>query len=205
VADSVGLMLEIDRLVLRQVALQARQWALDSQADFFLSFNLSPGHFARPEVATEVRQLLEECRVPAGRLRIEITESAIIGNIEAASRTAAQLRESGVKLCLDDFGTGYSSLNYLRVLPLDGLKVDRSFVERMVSDTRDFGVVKTIVDLAHYLQLYCVVEGVETSEQHELLQVLGADFLQGYLFSPAVPAEQAEQMLRAPTAVRRIA
>jgi EAL domain-containing protein (putative c-di-GMP-specific phosphodiesterase class I) len=91
------------------------------------------------------------------------------------------------------------------VLPLDGLKVDRSFVERMVSDTRDFGVVKTIVDLAHYLQLYCVVEGVETSEQHELLQVLGADFLQGYLFSPAVPAEQAEQMLRAPTAVRRIA
>ena len=205
VADSVGLMLEIDRLVLRQVALQARQWALDSQADFFLSFNLSPGHFARPEVATEVRQLLEECRVPAGRLRIEITESAIIGNIEAASRTAAQLRESGVKLCLDDFGTGYSSLNYLRVLPLDGLKIDRSFVERMVSDTRDFGVVKTIVDLAHYLQLYCVVEGVETSEQHELLQVLGADFLQGYLFSPAVPAEQAEQMLRAPTAMRRIA
>lgn len=165
VADTAGLLLDIDRLVLRQAALQARQWAVNSQMDFFLSFNLSPRHFARRELVSEVRQLLEECRVAAGRLRIEITESAIIGNIEAASRVAAELRESGVKLCLDDFGTGYSSLNYLRVLPLDGLKVDRSFVERMVSDTRDFGVVKTIVDLAHYLQLYCVVEGVESSSR----------------------------------------
>jgi sensor c-di-GMP phosphodiesterase-like protein len=106
---------------------------------------------------------------------------------------------------LDDFGTGYSSLNYLRSLPLDSLKVDRSFVDRMVNNNKDFGVVKTIIDLAHYLELTCIVEGVETSEQHELLQVLAPDFGQGFLYSQPITAERAEQLLRSPESGRRTA
>jgi EAL domain-containing protein (putative c-di-GMP-specific phosphodiesterase class I)/GGDEF domain-containing protein len=204
-AESAGLMLDIDRVVLRQAALQARQWALEFDSDFFISLNLSPQHFTRPEIAADIGQLLEDCRVPPHHLRIEITENALINDIEAASRVAAELRERGINICLDDFGTGYSSLNYLRALPLDGLKIDRSFVERMAFDARDFAVVKTIVDLAHYLQLYCVVEGVETAEHRELLEVIGADYIQGDLISRAVPREQAEQMLRAPVFARRVA
>jgi len=205
VAESAHLMLEIDRWVMKEALAQARQWSLDLEREFFLSVNVSPQHFARRELVTEIDQLLRTLKVPPMRLRLEVTESALISDLDAATVVASELRSLGIRICLDDFGTGYSSLNYLRSLPLDSLKVDRSFVERMVSNTKDFGVVKTIIDLAHYLELSCVVEGVETAEQHELLQVLAPDFGQGFLYSPAITADRAEQMLREAEPMRRLA
>jgi EAL domain-containing protein (putative c-di-GMP-specific phosphodiesterase class I)/GGDEF domain-containing protein len=203
VAESARLMLELDRWVLREAVAQARQWSVDLKRDFFLSVNVSPQHFARPDLVAEVTQLLGDLKVSPERLRLEVTETALISDLDGATAVAAELRALGIRICLDDFGTGYSSLNYLRLLPLDSLKVDRSFIDRMVSNTKDFGVVKAIVDLAHYLELTCVAEGVETSEQHELLQVLAPDFGQGFLYSPAIPADRAEHMLREPTELAR--
>jgi predicted signal transduction protein with EAL and GGDEF domain len=198
IAESGNLQLEMDRWVLRQSILQAQQWSLDAGSDFFISFNLSQHNFARPELVREISDALADANVPPKHLRLEIIESALVCDVEVAARVAAELRELGVRICLDDFGTGYSSLSYLRTLPIDSIKVDRSFVERMVTNTKDFGVVKAIIDLAHYLELSCVVEGVETSEQRELLEVLGAEMYQGYLYSPPLPAEQAESLLREP-------
>jgi len=205
IAQSARLMLEIDRWVLRRSIMQARQWELDLAQEFFISANVSPEHFARRSLVTDIAELLSEFAVPPQRLHLEIVESALLSDLHDAATVASELRELGVHLCLDDFGTGYSSLNYLRTLPVDAIKVDRSFVERMVSNSKDFGVVKTVIDLARYLELTCVVEGVETAEQHELLQVLAPDFCQGYFYSAAVPAERAEQMLRDIAPARRIA
>jgi EAL domain-containing protein (putative c-di-GMP-specific phosphodiesterase class I)/GGDEF domain-containing protein len=203
VAESAHLMLEIDRWVLQAAIAQLHRWS--QERDFFLSVNVSPQHFARRDLAAEIAQLLRDFKVAPQRLRLEVTESALISDLKAAAVVAAELRSLGIRICLDDFGTGYSSLNYLRSLPLDSLKVDRSFVERMVSNNKDFGVVKTIIDLAHYLELSCIVEGVETSEQDELLQVLAPDYGQGFLYSRAVTAEEAGQLLRAPESGRRTA
>jgi EAL domain-containing protein (putative c-di-GMP-specific phosphodiesterase class I)/GGDEF domain-containing protein len=205
VAERAHLMLEVDRWVLQEAVAQLHRWNFDRSPDFFLSVNVSPQHFARRDLAGEVAQLLRDFKVAPQRFRLEVTESALISDLKTAAIVAAELRSLGVRICLDDFGTGYSSLNYLRSLPLDSLKVDRSFIERMVSNNKDFGVVKTIIDLAHYLELTCVVEGVETSEQHELLQVLAPDFGQGFLYSQAVTAERAEQLLRLPESGRRTA
>lgn len=205
VAESAHLMLEIDRWVLQAAVAQLHRWSRDGQSEVFLSVNVSPQHFARRELVAEVGQLLRDFKVAPGRLRLEVTESALISDLKTAAVVAAELRSLGIRICLDDFGTGYSSLNYLRSLPLDSLKVDRSFVERMVSNNKDFGVVKTIIDLAHYLELTCIVEGVETSEQHELLQVLAPDFGQGFLYSQPIPADRAEQLLRSPEFGRRTA
>jgi len=205
VVESMGLALELDRWVLRQAMLQARQWGLELERDFFISVNASAQHFARTTLAREVEDILAECGVPTERLRLEITENALLGDMKSASRVAAELRELGVQLYLDDFGTGYSSLSYLRLLALDYVKIDRSFITRMVSESKDFGMVKAIVDLVHYLEMQCVAEGVETREQHELLQVIGADWCQGYLFSKPVASDRAEQMLREPELQRRTA
>jgi EAL domain-containing protein (putative c-di-GMP-specific phosphodiesterase class I)/GGDEF domain-containing protein len=199
IAESAHLMLELDRWILREAVMQARQWSVDLTRDFFLTVNVSPQHFARPDLVAELTQLLRDFKVSPERLRLEVTESALTTDLAGATAVAAELRALGIGICLDDFGTGYSSLNYLRLLPLDSLKVDRSFIDRMVTNTKDFGVVKAIIDLAHYLELTCIAEGVETAEQHELLQVLAPDLAQGFFYSPAIPAERAEHMLREPT------
>jgi EAL domain-containing protein (putative c-di-GMP-specific phosphodiesterase class I)/GGDEF domain-containing protein len=203
VAESAHLMLEIDRWVLQEAVAQLHRWSFEKSSDFFLSVNVSPQHFARRGLVTEIAQLLRDFKVAPQRLRLEVTESALISDLKTAAVVAAELRSLGIRICLDDFGTGYSSLNYLRSLPLDSLKVDRSFVERMVSNNKDFGVVKTIIDLSHYLELTCIVEGVETSEQHELLQVLAPDFGQGFLYSQPITADRADQLLRSPESGRR--
>jgi diguanylate cyclase (GGDEF)-like protein len=196
IVESSQLQLELDSWVMRATLLQARQWQTELDSDFFISFNLCPQNFARPALAREVADALEEYGVDPKHLRVEIVESALVSDVAIAARVAAELRELGVRICLDDFGTGYSSLNYLRTLPIDCIKVDRSFVERMVTNSKDFGVVKAIIDLAHYLELSCVAEGVETAEQRELLEVLGCEMYQGYFFSAAVPAERAAALVR---------
>jgi EAL domain-containing protein (putative c-di-GMP-specific phosphodiesterase class I)/GGDEF domain-containing protein len=205
VAESAHLLLDIDRWVMRQAVAQARQWGVELERSFFLSVNVSPQHFARRELVTEISELLREYKVPPERLHLEVTEGALISNLESATSVATELRSLGVHICLDDFGTGYSSLNHLRSLPLDSLKVDRSFIDRMVNNSKDFGVVKTIIDLAHYLELACVVEGVESAEQNELLQVLAPDFGQGFLYSAALAADDAERFLRNSEPQRRAA
>jgi EAL domain-containing protein (putative c-di-GMP-specific phosphodiesterase class I)/GGDEF domain-containing protein len=204
-AESGGLMLEIDRWVMRQAVMQLRQWNLIAPGRYFLSFNMSPQHFARPELVNEVSDLIDTHSIDPQQLHIEIVEQTLIDDTKVAVEVARGLRELGAELSLDDFGTGYSSLNYLRTFPVNSLKIDRSFINRLVDDSKDFGVVKTIIDLGHYLGLQCIAEGVESNEQHDLLQMLGPDFCQGHLYSAALPAEQAQLMIEPVQAPRRSA
>jgi EAL domain-containing protein (putative c-di-GMP-specific phosphodiesterase class I) len=134
-------------------------------------------------------------------LKLEITESAVMQDAEAAERTLRALKELGVQLAIDDFGTGYSSLSYLKRFPVDTLKIDRSFVDGLGSDAQDTAIVRSVVALAQTLDLSVTAEGVETSSQLAQLRLLGCDFSQGYLLGRPVAAEAAEAHFLAQSAV----
>jgi EAL domain-containing protein (putative c-di-GMP-specific phosphodiesterase class I) len=140
--------------------------------------------------------LLDRLRLPAGRLKLEITESVLMSDPETMTRTLQDLRLRGVNLSLDDFGTGYSSLSYLHRFPLDVLKVDRSFVSRMCRAPEAARLVKSIIELSHDLGLSVVAEGVETAEDVARLRELGCDYGQGYFFSRPISIKDAEALLK---------
>ena len=129
-------------------------------------------------------------------MEIEITESLIMQDVEANIQKLHAIREMGVEVAIDDFGTGYSSLSYIAKLPINALKIDRAFIINMTSNADDRSIVSAIISLAHSLNLRVVAEGVETNEQAKLLRLLKCDEIQGFLFSPGVPAEQIEEFLR---------
>ena len=155
-----------------------------------LSVNLSGRQLLQPEFCTELKEMLARCRIDPSRLRLELTESMLIGNGAAAIAALTQLRGTGVRLCIDDFGTGYSSLSYLHELPIDSLKIDRSFVGAMGDDERKIKIVQSILVLGKALGIDVVAEGVETQEQVEVLRKLGCERAQGYFFARPVPLEQ---------------
>jgi diguanylate cyclase (GGDEF)-like protein/PAS domain S-box-containing protein len=155
-----------------------------------LSVNLSGRQLLQPEFCKELKDMLARCRIDPSRLRLELTESMLIGNGAAARAALTQLRGTGVRLCIDDFGTGYSSLSYLHELPIDSLKIDRSFVGAMGDDERKIKIVQSILVLGKALGIDVVAEGVETKEQAELLRRLGCERAQGYFFARPVPLEQ---------------
>jgi predicted signal transduction protein with EAL and GGDEF domain len=189
VAEEVGLITQIDEWVLRQSCRQGVEWRRDGlfTASSTISVNLSAKAFARESLVQHVTDILKETGYPAAGLRLEITEGAAIKDAARARVVLAALRARGVRISLDDFGTGYSSLSYLQSLPLDTLKVDRSFVAGIGSDKDKGEIVKLIVGLARTLGLEIVAEGTETAAQVEYLRALGCQFGQGYYF--AKPAE----------------
>ena len=155
-----------------------------------LSVNLSGRQLLQPEFCSELKEMLARCRIDPSRLRLELTESMLIGNGAAAIAALTQLRGTGVRLCIDDFGTGYSSLSYLHELPIDSLKIDRSFVGAMGDDERKIKIVQSILVLGKALGIDVVAEGVETQEQADLLRRLGCERAQGYFFARPLPLEQ---------------
>jgi len=145
----------------------------------------------RPDVAAHTQAVLREFGVGPGRLTVEVTETSMVEDAEAAASTLTALREGGIRLALDDFGTGYSSLSYLRQLPFDVLKIDRSFVQRVGQSASDRAIVRSVVSLARTLGLSVTAEGVETAEQQSALRRLDCEHGQGYLFSEPVTAAEA--------------
>jgi len=143
-----------------------------------------------------VAAALERAGVDADLLCLEITESGVIADPRRTVETLSRLRATGVHLSVDDFGTGYSSLTYLKGLPVDEVKIDKGFVDHIVSDPADRAVVRGVVDIAHTLGLSVVAEGVEDQEQHDLLRVLGVDEIQGYLHARPMAALDTAQWLR---------
>ena len=129
-------------------------------------------------------------------LDLEITESMLMHDLESSAAKLQRLRDAGVRVAIDDFGTGYSSLRHLAKLPVDTLKIDRSFIQRISSDSDDLTIVSTIISLAHSFRMTCVAEGVETSEQLNVLRLLKCDAAQGYLYSPPIPAEKFPDFIR---------
>lgn len=195
-AEKNGLIGLIDHFVLQQSISQIHLWIQNHAEPFYVSVNVSGLAFSEPDFASDVIHKLMTAGIPASYLAIEITERALIENIEQARLCLKQLRRHGVKVLLDDFGTGYSSLSYLNEFKLDVLKIDRSFIANMKPRIQDNPVVNTVIALAKTLNLKVVAEGVETSLQRKLLKELGCDAGQGYWFAKALPANDAVKWLR---------
>jgi EAL domain-containing protein (putative c-di-GMP-specific phosphodiesterase class I) len=158
--------------------------------------NLSARQFGRPELLGEVRDALAESGVPAHSLELEITEGVAMRDAAATEAVLRDLKALGVRISIDDFGTGYSSLGYLRRFPLDTLKVDRTFVSDADTDRGNATIASAIIAMAHQLGLRAIAEGVERPGQMDFLRLHRCDAVQGFLFSPPVPAAQVEALLR---------
>jgi diguanylate cyclase (GGDEF)-like protein/PAS domain S-box-containing protein len=185
-AEETGMVVPLGRWVLEQAcrALSALPGAVQ------LSVNLSGRQLLQPDFPEQLAQLLIAQKIEPSRLRLELTESMLIGNGAAAQQALSHLRATGVRLCIDDFGTGYSSLSYLHELPIDALKIDRSFIGAIGQDERKHKIVQSIVLLGKGLGIEVVAEGVETAQQAEELRKLGCERAQGYYYSRPLPLEQ---------------
>lgn len=196
IAEETGLILPIDRFVLKQACLQTKSWQKDF-GPLTISVNLSAKQFALRDIVVVIDQVLQETGLAPDDLKLEITESALMDNQESAAEIFHEIKKRKVQLGLDDFGTGYSSLSYLHRFPLDTLKIDRSFVSRMNDEPGDHeAIVRTIVNLAQNLKFQTVAEGIETVDQLQSLQALDCLYGQGYYFSKPMPAHEAEELLR---------
>ncbi|GGP55064.1 two-component system response regulator [Shewanella algicola] len=190
VAENSGLIIEIGKWVLVEACTQAKMLQ-DKHIDFKrMAVNLSALQFNDENIYDYVKFAIDHTQVSPHLLELEITESAIIRNVDDAIALLVKLKDLGVKLAIDDFGTGYSSLNYLRNFPIDTLKIDKSFVDEIVTNPKDAAIARTIIQLAMNLELSTIAEGVEQTEQFEILKSLGCNDIQGYLYSKALPAKK---------------
>ncbi len=191
VAEQTGLILLIGQWVLRTACEQLVQWSEDPLTQYLtIAVNISAREFHEPDFVPEALRVIKQSGANANLLKLELTESLLLGDIKDAIRKMGELRQSGMRFALDDFGTGYSSLSYLRQLPLDELKIDQSFVRDVLTDPNDAAIAKTIIALAHSLGLSVVAEGVETVGQREFLARHGCELFQGYLFGQPLPVAE---------------
>jgi diguanylate cyclase (GGDEF)-like protein/PAS domain S-box-containing protein len=197
VAEDSGLIVALDRWVLRRACTEVMGWFphLPEPADFRLNVNLSPRQLGLADLAQQVAEVLAETGLPASSLRLEITETAMMEQHDAAQRTLNALKQLGVQISIDDFGTGYSSLARLHRFPIDSLKVDRSFVEVMGETGETSRIARTIVLIGRTLGLSVIAEGVETARQLELLRELSCDAAQGYYFSRPLDGLVASELI----------
>jgi diguanylate cyclase (GGDEF)-like protein/PAS domain S-box-containing protein len=198
-AEETALIVPIGRWVLETACRQGREWQREiaGREALQISVNLSAKQFAQPDLIELVAGILSETGLDPGSLELEITESVLMDQSEAGIRALRALRELGVRLVLDDFGTGYSSLSYLKHLPLDSLKIDRSFVAELTADDANLPIVRAVISLAHGLGIEVVAEGIETAEQLGWLRRLGCDRGQGFWFARPQAAGSLTALLRA--------
>ena len=192
-AEESGLITEIDRWVLSTACKTIEHWYKGLGVKVRLNVNISSRHFSEANLFVSVRDAIASVDIPLGALRLEITESSLLSDTQAAIKTLNRLKELGVEIAIDDFGTGYASLSYLQDLPLNKLKIDGYFIEMM--STSGSKIVETIIKLSHQLGFGVTAERVETIEQYETLQKLGCDTVQGYLFSKPVPDDEARSLI----------
>lgn len=193
VAEDTGLIPEIGLWVLRESCLQLRKWQMSNLAaeDLIVHVNISAHQLEERDLVDQIARILSETGLPASCLKLEITESVLMTNAEQSIITVKKLRKMGIRFSIDDFGTGYSSLSYLHRFPIDTLKVDRSFINRIGSDHEQSAIVETIIKLASSLGMDVVAEGVETGEQREFLRKTNCRYGQGYFYSRPVDREAA--------------
>lgn len=175
--------------VLRAACLEAAQWPVVGE-ELFISVNVSPRQLRSGALIDTVAECLAESGLPAARLHLELTETAVIGDEMMAASLLDQLHRTGVKVWLDDFGTGFSGLSHLRQVPVDGVKIDKSFIADLQRDPDDLALTTAIINMAHSLGITVVAEGIEQEAQFNLLRERGCDLGQGYWFSrPMTPAD----------------
>ena len=195
-AEETGLIVPLGRWVLETACRQAKLWgeARRGGPPLMMSVNLSARQFGQPDLVDQVDAILTETGLDASTLELEITESVVMDQSEVGVRSLHRLRDMGVRLVLDDFGTGYSSLAYLKHLPLDTIKIDRTFVAGLDGEA-DRSIVEAVIALAHGLRITVVAEGIETEAQFEILRSMGCDVGQGYLFARPLPEAEAARLL----------
>jgi diguanylate cyclase (GGDEF)-like protein/PAS domain S-box-containing protein len=196
IAEEVGLIVPIGVWVLRTACKQAQHWHQTGSPSLRVAVNLSARQCREPDFTEAVRWALTDSGLPPEALELEVTESLLLRKIGGTATALEQLDALGVRFTIDDFGTGYSSLSYLKRLPIDALKIDRSFVRDIADDPDDAAIVRAIITMAGSLGIEVVAEGVETLEQLNFLQANGCDLMQGYYFSKPQPAAAITQMLR---------
>ena len=200
IAEESGMIRDLGWWALEEACRQIAVWRTlhSSLANLTMNVNLAVKQFHDPNFGARLESLLRECNLPEGTLKLELTESSLMGDSVAAVALLSQFKALGVSLAIDDFGTGYSSLSFLHRFPLDTLKIDRAFTDAIRSDPKKESMIsRTIMPLAHHLGLDVVAEGVETLEQAEVLKGLRCKYAQGFLYSPPVTAEEVLTMLAA--------
>ena len=198
-AEATGLILPLGKWALETACGQIAAWSDRTETpNLSVAVNISAREFRQPDFVEQVLSALYRTGANPQRLKLELTESMLVDNIEAVIATMTELRSHGLRFSLDDFGTGYSSLTYLRRLPLDQLKIDRSFVRDMLVDATSGAIAQTIISLGRAMGLPVIAEGVETEEQRDFLAGLGCHSFQGYLFSRPLPLEEFELLLEEP-------
>ena len=196
-AEETGLIVPIGQFVLREACSQMAAWhrRFADADDVTISINLSGHQLNSPTLVTDIEQVLDDTGLRPSAVKLELTESTLIDDPSTATRILGRLRDRGIKLYIDDFGTGYSSLSYLHRFAIDGLKIDKSFVDMVGREDRKAAIVPSIVGLAHNLGMGVVAEGVETREQARELTLLDCAEAQGYLYSRPVPKDQAAELI----------
>jgi diguanylate cyclase (GGDEF)-like protein len=195
IAEQCGQIERLGEQILRQVARQLRQWQIEMLPTIPVAINVSPRQLERGQYARLVDSVTAEHDIDPSLLQVEITESTLMGHSHDQFAALEALRKLGARVSIDDFGTGYSSLSYLKHLPIDGVKIDRSFVRDMQNDERDAAIVSAIVNIGHSLGLRVVAEGVETAHQASRLAELGCDAAQGYHFYKPLAAQSCRELL----------
>ncbi|MBT9313528.1 EAL domain-containing protein [Leptothoe kymatousa TAU-MAC 1615] len=197
IAEDTGMILAMGEWILKEACSQVQQWQqqFPQQPPLFIGVNLSSRQFLQPNLATTIANIVHHYRLDPRGLKLELTESVAMNDVDSAIQQLTYLKDEGLHISLDDFGTGYSSLSYLHRLPIDSLKIDKSFVDRMETNQENENIVGTIVTLAQRLNLDIVAEGVETIDQARLLKGLQCQYAQGYYFSKPVPRNQATKLL----------
>jgi len=192
--EETRLINPLGRWVVSEGIRHLAQFQARFDGDFVLGINISPVQFAMPNLVDNLADVLNRHGVPPSQLEVEVTEGALMQDLDATRTQLRQLRDLGIKIAIDDFGTGYSSLAYLRQFELDTLKIDRMFINNMLDSPRDAAVVSTIIDLARRLELEVIAEGVETHEQRQWLLERGCDIMQGWLVAPGLSFDAAMQV-----------
>lgn len=195
VAEEMGLIVPIGEWVVYAACAQNKIWRSQGLKPIRVSVNFSTQQFRQKDLIRDLSQRIKDSGCDARFLEIEITESIFMDDVETNIQKIHELKEMGIRLALDDFGTGYSSFSYLKNLPLDSIKIDRSFVKDINITMGGTAIIRAIIAMAHILKLDVVAEGVETEQQVSFLLDEGCDFMQGYLLSPPVPAEEASKFL----------
>ena len=200
VAEETGLIIPIGRWVLKKACRDLRRWdeQLESKLPLFMSVNISSKQFLRPSLIDDIKAILDETGLSPDKLKLEITETALMEDVHETIPLIQRLKDLGVQIVIDDFGTGYSSMSYLQQLPIDTLKVDQSFISRIENsnDDENRSIVETIVSLALKLGLKVVAEGVETNKQHSVLSQMNCQMAQGYLFSRPLKKEKMDELIK---------
>lgn len=196
IAEESGLIIQIGDWVLQEVCRQGVEWQRKLGVDVRIAVNVSPLQFSRADFAANVESILRKSGFDPGLIELELTETLVMRDVQESSRQLSQLKRLGFHIAVDDFGTGYSSLSYLHQLPIDTLKIDKSFIDKVTEPSGTRPIVEAVVSLSKSLALTTIAEGVETREQFDVLNELGCDVIQGYYFFKPLPIDAVEKLLR---------